>query len=74
MGKHLVHDQQLAPSSDHPTKGGFLDKMILKLELRGQNGEGQGKGNRKHPDKVENIYERVGKRDKSRMMKSEDCK
>lgn len=48
--------------------------MILKLELCRQNGEGQGKGERKHPDKVENIYERVGKREKSRMMKSEDIK
>lgn len=48
--------------------------MILKLELHGQNGEGQGKGDRNHPEKVENIYERVDKRKKSRMMKSEDCK
>ena len=48
--------------------------MILKLELRGQNEEGQGKGDRNHPEKVETIYERVDKREKSRMMKSEDCK
>lgn len=48
--------------------------MVLKLELHGQNGEGQGKGDRKHSDKVENIYEWVGKREKSRMMRLEDCK
>ena len=44
--------------------------MVLKLELCGHNGE----GDRKHPDKVENIYEWVGKREKSRMMRLEDCK